>query len=299
VHLDAVERQIEHYIQTLDDKEVAALYTKLPRGKRLRAKLVLRIAGNGLRAIQTAAIVELIHAASLLHDDVIDDADKRRGVPSLHTVYGNKTAIMLGDILYSKGFMELVGVDRKVAEYIATAVTQLSIGELHDVTLSKRFNPDRNAYEMMIYQKTASLIEAAAASAAHLAGKPVEAYRAYGLSLGMAFQMIDDLLDVVSDAEMLGKPAMHDFEEGKTTLPYIYLYEALGSEERVRLEALHAKRLSVSEQEWIRTQMQRHGIIRKCYMQARELVDEAVDIMNELGEYALSDIALAMIDREF
>jgi len=102
--LNAVERKIEQFIIALNDKDVSALYAKLPQGKRLRAKLILKIAGNSLAVIKTAAIVEMIHAASLLHDDVIDDAYTRRSKPSLNVLYGNKTAIMLGDILYSKAF---------------------------------------------------------------------------------------------------------------------------------------------------------------------------------------------------
>jgi octaprenyl-diphosphate synthase len=297
--LEAVERQIERYVAELDDTEIKTLYTKLPRGKRLRAKLILTIAGSRLSAIKTAAIVEMIHAASLLHDDVIDDADMRRSKPSLNALYGNKTAIMLGDILYSKGFYELNDIDRTVAKFISDAVTQLSIGELKDVSLAKRFHTDKKAYEKMIYQKTASLIEAAAASAAYLAGKPVEPFRIYGRNLGLAFQMIDDMLDVASDSETLGKPAMHDFEEGKTTLPYIYLYDALDTKERKRLAAMHGKRLREEERNWIRAQMATHEILEKCYAQARELVDEAVELMQEQGETALRDIALAMIDREF
>jgi len=297
--LEVVERQIEHYIDALNDAEVKALYAKLPRGKRLRAKLILAIAGSGLQAVKTAAIVELIHAASLLHDDVIDDADTRRNRPSLNALYGNKTAIMLGDILYSKGFSELNNISREVAKMISQAVTQLSIGELKDVSLSKAFQADKAAYEAMIYQKTASLIEAAAASAASLANKPVEPFKRYGRNLGLAFQMIDDMLDIASDSETLGKPAMHDFEEGKTTLPYIYLYEALDEEGRRKLVSLHAKRLNEEERNWIKAQMATHEVLEKCYAQARELVDEAVEVMEEQGEEALRDIALEMIDREF
>jgi len=157
--LSAVERKIEQFIVELDDKEVLGLYAKLPQGKRLRAKLILKIAGNGLPAVKTAAVVEMIHAASLLHDDVIDDAYTRRSKPSLNALYGNKTAIMLGDILYSKGFFELNNISSEIAKIVSNAVTQLSLGELKDVSLSKTFNTDKAVYLEMIYQKTASLIE--------------------------------------------------------------------------------------------------------------------------------------------
>ncbi|MEA3456127.1 MAG: polyprenyl synthetase family protein [Campylobacterota bacterium] len=297
--LSAVERKIEQYIKELNDGEVENLYRRLPHGKRLRAKLILRITGGDLRAVKTAAIVEMIHAASLLHDDVIDDAFTRRKQPSINALYGNKTAIMLGDILYSKGFFELNDIDRRVSKTISNAVTQLSLGELNDVLLSEHFNTDKSLYMKMIYQKTASLIEASAEAAALLAGKNPEPYRIYGRNLGLAFQMIDDLLDITSDAETLGKPALHDFVEGKTTLPYIYLYERLDAPDKAKLQSMHAKKLSVEEQGWIIGQMEEHQILMQSYGEAKLLIDEAIELMEEAGEAALSDIAREMIERDF
>lgn len=297
--LQAVERKIEQYVKELDDSEVEALYHKLPHGKRLRAKLILKIAGSSLRVIKTAAIVEMIHAASLLHDDVIDDAYTRRNKPSINALYGNKTAIMLGDILYSKGFYELNDIDREVSKTISNAVTQLSLGELADVSLSKQFNTDKALYMKMIYQKTASLIEASAVAAALLAGKQAKVYRTYGRNLGLAFQMIDDLLDITADSVTLGKPALHDFVEGKSTLPYIYLYEKLSADEQLRLKSLHAKLLSPDDEQWITEEMKRHHIIEQSYAEAKLLIDEAIVLMQSAGEEALEGIARDMIDRSF
>ena len=297
--LSAVERKIEQFIAELEDKECVALYAKLPQGKRLRAKLILKIAGSGLLVVKAAAIVEMIHAASLLHDDVIDDADMRRAKPSLNALYGNKTAIMLGDILYSKGFLELNNISTEVSKIISNAVVQLSLGEMKDVSLSKSFNLDKEVYLKMIYQKTASLMEASAGAAAVLVGKDKNAYMTYGRNLGLAFQMIDDILDITMDAETLGKPALHDFEEGKTTLPYIYLYEVLNDVDKHKLKSLHAKTLNKEEQAWIIGQMKTHKIIEKSFYEAKELVEEAIELMNHYGEEALSDIAMAMIERDF
>ena len=297
--LNAVERKIEQLIDELEDKEVASLYAKLPSGKRLRAKLILKIAGSGILVIKTAAIVEMIHAASLLHDDVIDDAYTRRSKPSLNALYGNKTAIMLGDILYSKGFLELNNISSDVAKIVSNAVVQLSLGELKDVSLSHTFHLDRDAYLQMIYQKTASLMEASAGAAAILANKDKKPYMTYGRNLGIAFQMIDDILDITADADTLGKPALHDFEEGKTTLPYIYLYEALEEKDAETLRALHGKVLSLDEQVWIKQQMQKHHIIQTCFAEAKRLIEEAITLMNQHGEDALSEIAIQMIERDF
>lgn len=297
--LSAVERKIEQFVADLGNKEVTALYAKLPHGKRLRAKLILKIAGESLQVVKTAAIVEMIHAASLLHDDVIDDAYTRRTKPSLNALYGNKTAIMLGDILYSKGFFELNNISPEISKIISNAVVQLSLGELKDVSLSTSFNSDKEIYMEMIYQKTASLMEACAGAGAVLAGKDKEVYMTYGRNLGIAFQMIDDLLDITMDAETLGKPALHDFKEGKTTLPYIYLHEALDTEGQSKLRAMHTKVLNEEEQAWILTQMKKYQIIEKSYLEAKLLIDEAITLMDAQGEQALTSIAKEMIERDF
>lgn len=297
--IDAVERKIEQYIHELGDAYVASLYRRLPHGKRLRTKLILKIAGSDLRVIKTAATVEMIHAASLLHDDVIDDAYTRRGKVSINASEGNKTAIMMGDILYSKAFFELTSISSEVAKVVSNAVVQLSLGELADVELSKRFHTNRDAYLKMLYQKTASLMEASSEAAAILVGKPRQAYRDYGRNLGMAFQMIDDILDITADAETLGKPALHDFVEGKVTLPYMYLYEELNAAEQARLVSLHRKQISAADAEWIKAKMREHQIIEKAYFEAKGLVTEAIELMEACGEQDLSNIAKAMIEREF
>jgi len=249
--------------------------------------------------IKTAATVEMIHAASLLHDDVIDDATTRRGVVSLNASAGNKTAIMMGDILYSKAFFELCSISSEVAKVVSNAVVQLSLGELADVELSRKFHTNRDAYLKMLYQKTASLMEASAEAAAILVGKPRVAYRQYGHNLGIAFQMIDDILDITADSKTLGKPTLHDFVEGKVTLPYMYLYEVLSEKDREYLVSLHRKRLTNDEALWIKSAMKKYKIIEKSYAEAKELIVEAIVLMESLGEKDLSNIAKEMIEREF
>jgi octaprenyl-diphosphate synthase len=297
--INAVERKIEQYVSELDDSYVASLYRNLPHGKRLRTKLILKIAGSDLKVVKTAATVEMIHAASLLHDDVIDDANTRRGKVSVNASEGNKTAIMIGDILYSKAFFELTSISPEVAKVVSNAVVQLSLGELADVELSRKFHTNRDAYLKMLYQKTASLMEASAEAAAILAGKPRDSYRQYGRNLGIAFQMIDDILDITADSTTLGKPALHDFVEGKVTLPYMYLYEKLESQEQQKLVSLHRKRLSSDDEAWIKMKMAEHKIVEKSYEEAKVLIVEAITLMKSLGEHDLSNIAKSMIEREF
>ncbi len=297
--LEAVERKIEQFIESLDDKEVIAIIKKIPAGKRLRAKLMLEIAGDGILVIKAAAIIEMIHAASLLHDDVIDEALMRRGVASINALYGNKSAIMIGDILYSKAFYELVDLDKEIAKIISNAVVLLSIGERKDVVLSQSFNVNEALYKQMLYEKTGALIEAAAWSAAILAKKNPKIFKDYGRKLGIAFQMIDDILDIISDSKTLGKPAFNDFKEGKTTLPYIYLYNALEKDEKKYLQSLHKKSLNKKEQEWILQKMKEYGIVEKAKKEALTLINEAIALMKEAGEKNLEAIAYEMVNRSF
>jgi len=297
--ISAVERKIEQYIEELDDTKVSSLYKKLPKGKRLRTKLILKIAGNTLQAIKTASTIEMIHTASLLHDDVIDDANTRRGKISVNASDGDKTAIMMGDILYSKAFFELTDISPIVAKVVSNAVVQLSLGELADVELSRKFHTDKDAYLKMLYQKTASLMEATAEAGAVLVGKNRIIYRKYGRNLGVAFQMIDDILDITSDSKTLGKPVLHDFREGKVTLPYMYLYEVLADEDREYLVSLHRKKLTEDEALWIKGAMKKYHIIEKSYHEAKNLITEAIELMESMGELDLSNIAKSMIEREF
>ena len=297
--LEAVERKIEQYIEDLNDKDSLMLYRRVPAGKRLRAKLVLAIAGNSLASIKTASVIEMIHTASLLHDDVIDDAYTRRGKPSINALFGNKTSIMFGDVLYSKGFLELIDIDKNIAKVISNAVVQLSIGERQDVILSQSFNDNIDRYKEMIYLKTASLIEASSEAGAILAGKNREIYRRYGRNLGLAFQMIDDILDITQDSKTLGKPSMHDFKEGKTTLPYIYLYESLNTQDREKLVSMHSRDLSEDEISWLKEQMQRSGALDRAKAEAKELANEAVELMRSEGNKALERVALEMVERSF
>ncbi len=279
--MQRVENEIARLINECDYEEVTQLFNKLSGGKRLRAKLILKIAAEHNDAPLLAAIVELIHAASLLHDDVIDEAMTRRGVESVNASEGSKVAVMLGDILYSKAFTELVAFDKDVAKTIAASVTELSKGEMMDVKMAESFNANEALYLDMLYLKTATLIEAAAKAAAILAGKDAEAYALYGRNLGLSFQIIDDILDITSTQEKLGKPAMNDYVEGKCTLPYIYLYEALDKDDKQRLTESHAKKISKEETAWIKEKMKEFNTIEKSFTLAQKLSKEAQNTMGE------------------
>lgn len=295
--MQRVEAQIARLIKECNYDEVSRLFDMLQGGKRLRAKLILKIAPEHKNAPLLAAIVELIHAASLLHDDVIDDAMTRRGEASVNATDGSKTAVMLGDILYSKAFTELVSFDKDIAQTIASSVTALSIGEMMDVKMAQSFNSDEKRYLNMLYLKTATLIEAAAKAAALLAGKDAQKHALYGKNLGLSFQIIDDILDITADEAILGKPAMNDYVEGKCTLPYIYLYNELDNADKEKLLGLHAKKPTLDELSWMRGKMQEHKTIEKSFELAQKLSNEAKDVVSE--DEDLVNILETMIKRSY
>ena len=295
--LDLVKQQIKTFVQDCGDNRSLELLDMLATGKMLRSKLILKIAGMSEASIKLCAIVEMIHAASLLHDDVIDEADTRRGKPSVNALFGNKTSIMFGDILYSIAFTQLSQMDKKIAYTVSHAVTLLSIGEMHDVELTNSFNSDYDKYLDMIYKKTASLIEASAKSAAILANKDEEKFALYGKNLGLAFQMIDDILDITQDSATLGKPALLDFVEGKVTIPYLLLYKKL--EDKAQLENLYKKQLSHEESTWIKDQMEQTGALNESIALAKKIGNEAVEAIKDENNDDLVMIMKAMIEREF
>lgn len=294
--MQEIDEIIERFILDLDYKPTADMFANINQGKRLRSKLILKIAGENNGAFLLCAIVELIHLASLLHDDVIDESDTRRGVASINAKFGAKNAIMLGDILYSKAFFEISKFDAKIAEIISEAVCKLSIGELMDVELGLNFNSDKEMYLQMIYNKTAVLIEAASRSAAILGGLESKKYAQYGKNLGIAFQIVDDILDITGDQTQLGKPAMQDFKEGKTTLPYILLYENLPDNEKIILKNLFKKDLSEFELSWLKDKFKENDIIAKTSAIIDDYGQKAIEAVSNSD---LIEIVQSMINRDF
>ena len=199
-------------------------------GKRLRPMLLLlaaRALGHrGPDAHQLAAVVEFIHTATLLHDDVVDESDLRRGRRTANAVFGNAASVLVGDFLYSRGFQLMVELDRmEVMRILADTTNQIAEGEVLQLLHVRNPDTDEAAYLRVIERKTAVLFAAATKLGAILAGAS-EAEQArlysYGLNLGYAFQIADDVLDYAADAEALGKNLGDDLAEGKATLPLIH-----------------------------------------------------------------------------
>ena len=150
-NLEKIDILMREFIAEFGYDEALKMFDELSSGKKLRSKLLLNIAGSSDEALRICAIIELIQAASLLHDDVIDESDTRRGKPSINATHGSKNAVMLGDILYSKAFFELTKFDKFIAGTISESVAKLSVGELMDVKMSENFNDDEQKYLKMIY----------------------------------------------------------------------------------------------------------------------------------------------------
>jgi octaprenyl-diphosphate synthase len=266
-------------------------FDEIPKGKGVRAKLIITINPN---AVVLAAAVESIHLASLLHDDVIDESELRRGKCSINAKYGDKIAIMLGDMLFGKALEKLTNYDKKASESLAKTIYILGLGEMEDVVLSKEMNLDKQKYMDMIYKKTAVLIEMACRESARLANLDSQKYALYGRNLGIVFQIVDDILDIVSDEKTLGKPVMNDLYEGKMTLPFIYMYEELEEKEKEYFKTLFKKRLNKEEEKWIKIRIT--NAIKKSYEEAKNLANEGI---MGIEEPFLREIMMKLIERRF
>jgi octaprenyl-diphosphate synthase len=215
-------------------------------GKRLRPILLLlaaRLAGyRGPRGVRLACVVELLHTATLIHDDVVDQAPLRRGRPSANAQWGDDASLLVGDHLYSKSFAMLVrDNDRAVMETLARSTVSMTEAEVFQLELKRSGLTSEADYLRIITQKTASFMSACCRIGALLGGLPpgqVEALTRYGLDTGVAFQISDDALDFVADQDRLGKAIGADLREGKRTLPLIVMLERLPPPAAERIRAL-------------------------------------------------------------
>jgi octaprenyl-diphosphate synthase len=209
-------------------------------GKRIRPVLVLLLANaygyKGGAHHELAAVVEFIHTATLLHDDVVDESSMRRGRQTANALFGNAASVLVGDFLYSRSFQMMVSLENmRVMQILSDATNVIAEGEV--LQLLNMHDPDvsHESYLKVIRSKTAKLFEAAAELGALVAGAStaqVAAAGEYGRSLGTAFQLIDDVLDYAGDAAEIGKNVGDDLREGKPTLPLIYLMEHGTSDQR-------------------------------------------------------------------
>lgn len=218
-------------------------------GKRLRPALVFLAAGatgyRGAHHVELAAVIEFIHTATLLHDDVVDESELRRGRKTANAEFGNAASVLVGDFLYSRAFQMMVGVgSMRVMEVLSDATNAIAEGEVLQLLNAHNFAISEADYLEVIRRKTAKLFEAAAQLGAILgeAGGGLEQGLArYGMHLGTAFQLIDDALDYSGDATHTGKNLGDDLNEGKPTLPLIYVMQR-GSRKQAELVRLAIKK---------------------------------------------------------
>jgi octaprenyl-diphosphate synthase len=242
VSIDAIREFIAADMHTVDEvirrslhSDVALIrqvaeYIVVGGGKRLRPMLVLLSAGTfgyrGRHHHVLAAVIEFIHTATLLHDDVVDESALRRGRATANSLFGNAASVLVGDFVYSRAFQMMVGVDNmRVLRVLADATNVIAEGEVLQLMNCHNAGVDEEHYLQVIRYKTAKLFEAATrlgAILSHASGAAEEAIAAYGAHLGTAFQLIDDVLDYSGDRHSIGKNVGDDLAEGKATLPLIH-----------------------------------------------------------------------------
>lgn len=227
--------------------QAVATYALASGGKRIRPALLLlaaRASGSDQRdrAVTLAAVAEMMHAATLIHDDIVDHSAMRRGRPSANARWGSDVSVLVGDFLYSRAIQILVANgDLRILQAFADATVCMTEGEVLQLQLLRDLKISEADYLRIVTGKTAALMSAAARAGALVAGAPmptVEALAAFGLNLGIGFQLVDDALDYVAREERLGKPVGSDFREGKITYPVIHVMRTASLADRAVLEAL-------------------------------------------------------------
>ncbi len=222
-------------------------------GKRIRPIILMlfsRSLKNENNVIEAGAILELIHAATLLHDDVVDQSDIRHNIKTANKLWGDDSAVLVGDFLYSRAFELIVDINKeKVYKILAETTNQISQGEVIQLTVKNKIIDDIQKYLNIIYLKTGKLFEASAAVASELAGgKYIENAKSFGKNFGIAYQLRNDYLDYFGDESETGKNIIEDLSEGKSTLPLIHSYLNSNSHDKKTLvEIFEGKILSKSD----------------------------------------------------
>ncbi len=254
-------------------------------GKRLRALLTLGTAklcgySKGSRDINLAACVELIHSATLMHDDVIDEGSIRRGKKTLNKVWDNQSSVLIGDYLLSRCFEMMVeDGNLEVLKLLSSTSSKIAQGEVLQLQHKGEVDMLEETYLKIISAKTAELFAAATKVGAILSGtdsKKKDALEFYGRNLGLTFQIADDTLDYNSELKFFGKKIGKDFFEGKITLPIILLFQKIDMEEKKILKNIFTKELRIKEDfEKIINLIKKYKIIKECYQKAQHYIDLA------------------------
>jgi octaprenyl-diphosphate synthase len=292
--LQEVEREISvESVASVEAITTINQYLQAGGGKRLRPALLLlinRLFGPSTDcAKRLAAVVEMIHTATLVHDDVIDYAKTRRGRPSTNVVWGNHTSVLAGDWLYMQAFqIALRERNFRILDVLISLTQMMVEGELLQLERLHRMDVTEADYMELVDRKTASLFSACASLGAIAASADditESQLRDFAWNLGMAFQLVDDILDFTSSEKILGKPAGNDLREGKVTLPMIYALESASAEERKLVEAVihdgsyeHVPFMRVLQI------LETHGAVARAYDRARTFTEKSRAIIGSLPE---------------
>ncbi|MDB2543770.1 polyprenyl synthetase family protein [Woeseiaceae bacterium] len=270
-------------------------------GKRVRPLITLLAAKalkySGKDHIQTAAIIEFIHTATLLHDDVVDESKRRRGQDTANIIFGNQASVLIGDFLYSRAFQMMVKLDEmKVLRVLADTTNTIATGEVMQLINIHDPDIDEENYTQVIYRKTACLFEASGHAAAILANSDEKARLAmieYGKQLGIAFQLIDDALDYSASSEILGKNLGDDLAEGKPTLPIIYaIKNSSQTEKNIIQKAI--KNGDLTKLSIIQEIIKSTGAIKYTVMRAQQAADRAIKASSMLPESSYKEALISI-----
>ncbi|HEV8485160.1 MAG TPA: polyprenyl synthetase family protein [Blastocatellia bacterium] len=312
---DLVRVEEEFYRHTQDASEVVSSIVRYMHeggGKRVRPALLLLasklVSGEaGESAFRMAAVMEMLHTATLVHDDIIDEAGVRRGRESANAKWGNDITVLIGDWLYMTAYeMSLAERDFDILD-VLTGMTRFMVdGEIMQLAMIGNSRISETEHLEIVRRKTACMFSACAEVGGIVAGASREERRAlarYGQTVGIAFQLVDDVLDFVSTEEKLGKPVANDLREGKLTLPLIYLMEEGNAEHRKMIETVMRERTfeSVKREDVLRL-IGESGSLSRARSEALRYADEALDALNifppSLFRQALASVPRFIIERD-
>ncbi len=293
-----------------DDQLISQIHAHLLKmsGKFLRPALTMLCSKIGNkeepRAVKLAAAIELIHTATLVHDDIIDDSDLRRNMPSIYSKWGAEISIVSGDYLYAKAFLLLAGLgDPWISQAFAACAHEICEGEMKQIEKRKSFLMSEVQYLKIIHQKTAALFQAACMGGAYLSGTRKENMASlgnYGFNLGMAFQIVDDCLDLIGETESLGKTTGLDIYKNDVTLPLLYLFHELGESERTALMA-KVQNDGRDAFEKIKALAVQKKAVEKAMAKARLYIEQAIEnlkpIQDSASKESLVQLANYCVDR--
>jgi len=265
-------------------------YMKTRSGKMIRPGLVL-LTGSAVdkitdKHIRVAAIVEMIHNATLLHDDVIDEGQKRRGLPTINSLWGNESAVLLGDFLLSQVFKMCTDLEPKIINIIAAAAARTCEGELRQVIQRHNWQLSESEYIDIITEKSAAFFSSCCHLGALLAQATeteVESLARFGLNAGIAFQITDDLLDLIGDESQTGKTVGSDVSKNKLTLAIIHLLTVVDQKEKSKLYSKLNRSVGTSNNELLKM-LKSYNSLEYAHGRAQEFVDKAMQALTGLKQ---------------